>query len=263
MVEYCNSYAEDCLLRYHAPLLATLIFFLVCVCPCASEEPLDFDNGVALRIEGKSAQAVSAFKKVLVVSPTNVRALVQMGAALEDQGKWKEAAQAYRRALEVNPNDGPAVRNLAQLASSHSMITPIQTPNPSKEDLIREGLQALEARNFHKASEIFRLSRGLFPKDPRPSFYAAITLERQGKSRAAIALYQRNVEAFPDYIPARINLIVAMISAGDRENAGKLAQKALELVPNNPRVLYLARLLGSPGSQEKKGAPSGRGTGGP
>ncbi|MGB6067149.1 MAG: tetratricopeptide repeat protein [Desulfomonilaceae bacterium] len=250
-------------MRYHAALSATLILFLVCVCPCASEEPLDFDKGVALRIEGKSAQAVTAFKKVLAVSPTHVRALVQMGAALEDQRKWKEAAQAYRRALEVNPLDGSAVRNLAQLASSRSMVTPIPAQNPSKEDLIRNGLQALEAKDFHKAAEICRLCRGLFPSDPRPLFYAAITLERQGRSRAAIALYERSVEVFPDYLPSRINLIIALISAGDRENAGKLAQKTLELVPDNPRVLYLDRLLGRPGLPVKKGVPSGRGAAGP
>lgn len=256
MIEYCGSFPEDCHLRHHVPLSATLCLLLFCVSPCVAQELSDYEKGVALRIEGKNAQALEAFRKVLADSPGYVRALVQMGAVLEDQGKWKEAAQAYRRALEVDPRDGSAIRNLAQLGSSRSMDTPIQAPNPSKEDLLRRGLQALESKDFDKASEIFRLSRGLFPNDPRPLFYSAFTLESRGKISAAIALYKRSVESFPDYIPARINLIVALISAGDRAKAGGQAQKALDIMPDNPRARYLAHLLGKAGHSENKAALS-------
>jgi protein O-GlcNAc transferase len=240
-------------------LLIILLLLPVGSVFCSAEEVRDFEKGLALRIEGKNAQAVEAFKRVLADSPTHVRAMVQMGAALEDQGKWREAAQAYRRALEIDPRDGSAIRNLAQLASSRSMDTPIQAPNPSKEDLLRNGLRALESKDFDKASEIFRLSRGLFPTDPRPLFYASVTLEQQGKVATAIALYERTVETFPDYIPARINLIVALVSAGDREKAGGQAQKALDIMPDNPRVRYLARLLGKPGPPENEATLSHRG----
>ncbi len=247
------------MIRYLS-LSATLLLFLCGSGLGAAEEVSDFQKGVSLRIEGKYAQAIEVFKKVLADSPTHVRALVQMGAALEDQGKWRSAAQAYRRALEVDPRDGSAIRNLAHLVSSRTVDTPIQASNPSKEELLRGGLQALEAKDFDKASEIFKLSRGLFPNDPRPLLYAAIALEQQGKIADAIALYGKSVESFPDYIPARINLIVALISAGDRERAGVQAQKALEVMPDNPRARYLAQLLGKAQPSEKKAALSPRGT---
>jgi tetratricopeptide (TPR) repeat protein len=243
------------LIRYLS-LLTTLCLLLCGLRLSSAEEISDFQKGVSLRIEGKHAQAVEAFKKALAVSSTNVRALVQMGATLEDLGKWKGAAQAYRRALEIDSRDGSAIRNLAHLVSSRSVDTPIQAPNPSREELVRRGLQALEAKDFEKASEIFKLSRGLFPNDPRPLFYAAITLEEQGKGPAAIGLYQKNVESFPDYIPARINLIVALISAGHREKAGDQIQKALEVIPDNPRLRYLAHLLGKAQHSDKKAALS-------
>jgi tetratricopeptide (TPR) repeat protein len=247
-------------LSRYLSLLTTLVLLLSGPGLSAAEDLSDFQKGVSLRIEGKHAQAVEAFRKVLADSPTHVRALVQMGAALEDQGKWKEAAQAYRRALEVDSRDGSAIRNLAHLISSRSVDTPIQAPNPSKEELVRKGLQALETKDFVKASEIFGLSRGLFPNDPRPLLYAAVTLEEQGKAAAAIALYEKCIESFPDYIPARINLIVALISAGDRERAGGQAQKALELMPDNPRARYLVRLLGNAQPSEKKASLSRKGT---
>jgi tetratricopeptide (TPR) repeat protein len=245
----------------YTSLLTILVLLLTGPSLGAAEEVSDFQKGVSLRIEGKQAQAVEAFKKVLAASPTNVRALIQMGAALEDLGKWKEAAQAYRRALEIDSRDGSAIRDLAHLVSSRSMGTPIQGPNPAKEEPLRNGLLALEAKDFDKASRIFRLSRGLFPNDPRPLFYAAVTREEQGRISAAIGLYLRSVESFPDYIPARINLVVALISAGDRVKAGEQAQKALEVVPDNPRARYLARLLGKVRPSDKKPALSRTGAG--
>lgn len=241
-------------------LLTTLVLLLSGLSLSPAEEVSDFQKGVSFRADGKPAQAIEAFKKVLAASPKNIRALVQMGAALEDQGKWKEAAQAYRRALEIDSRDGSAIRNLAHLVSSRSVDIPIQSPNPSKEELLRNGLQSLEAKDFDKASEVFRLSQGLFPNDPRPVFYAAVVLEEQGKIPAAIALYERCVESFPDYIPARINLIVVLVSAGDRERAGVQARRTLDLVPDHPRVRYLARLLGKTQPSEKQPALSRTGT---
>ena len=47
---------------------------------------------------------------------------------------------------------------------------------------------------------------------------------------------------------------------GDREKAGVQAQKAFDIIPDNPRVRYLARLLGKAGPLERKAALSRRGT---
>jgi Flp pilus assembly protein TadD len=197
-----------------------------------------------LRSEGKSGQALDLLKRCVAQRPNHAKTYVHMGGILEDQGKWKEAASAYRRALEIEPGNASATRNLEQLISSRTVEGPLPAQDPFKEELMRTGLQAIEAENYPKALEVFRLSGGLFPKDPRSLFYSALALEGQGKVSHAIALYERIVEVFPDYGKARINLIVALMSKGDKEAAERRIQEAAPIMPENRRFNYLAGLLG-------------------
>jgi tetratricopeptide (TPR) repeat protein len=229
----------------------------------AAEEQPEFQRGLALRMEGKNAQAVEAFGKVPVDAPEYVRALVQKGAALEDMGKKREASNTYERALRIDPRNSSAARNLGQLNSVGMTEGAIQAPNPAKEDLVRNGLRALEARDFRKALEVFRLLRGLLPSDPRPLFYSALTMERQGNLNGAISLYGRTVESFPDYVPARIHHILAFLAAGDREAAVSHCRKALENSPENRRLRSLADLLSRIGASTADTALNVKGNRGP
>jgi tetratricopeptide (TPR) repeat protein len=223
---------------------AALVLILSAACHCLAEEPKEFEKALALRSAGKNALASEALKKCIVQWPQHVRAYVHLGGILEDQGKWKDAANAYRSALEIDPGDTSAIRNLEQLISARTVDGPLPAQNPFREDLMRTGLHELEGRNYLKALEIFRLLRGFFPDDPRPLFYSAEALERQGQASHAIVLYERIVQLFPDFGPARVNLIVALLSKGDRNTAARQVQEALSVMPENRRLNYLAGLLG-------------------
>jgi tetratricopeptide (TPR) repeat protein len=216
---------------------------------CAAEELSDFEKGLALRAEGKNSQAVAMLKKVPPDSANYIRALVQMGAALEDSGKKKEAADAYQRALSIDPTNPTASRNLDQLRSAETTEVGAQAPNPAKEELIRNGVIALQYGNFKKALEVFRLSRGLFPGDPRPLFYSGLTLESQGDLRGAISLYERTMESFPDYVPARINQILDLLMVGDQEGAARNCRKAIEIFPDDRQLRSLISLLARLGAE--------------
>jgi len=214
----------------------------------AAEEPVEFERATALRIEGKNRRAAEAFERILAVYPDHVAALVQKGAALEDQGKWKDAAQTYRQALKLDPENVSASRNLQQLLSSRMMDTPLGCPNPAKEDLINSGLRALEEKDLNRAIEVFSLSKGLFPDDPRPTFYWACTLEKQGKVREALELYEKTVQHFPDYAPAWAHKIISLLSSGDRKLAQKETEKAREALSDSPELRALVGLVGGAGS---------------
>jgi superkiller protein 3 len=225
-------------------ILAALVLILSAACHCMAEEPSEFRKALVLRSEGKNDRAFDALKRCIDQSPRHAKTYVHLGGILEDQGKWKEAADAYRRALEIDPDNPAAKRNLEQLISSRTVDGRLPAQNPFKEQLMRRGLQALEAKDYPKALEVFRLLRGLFPGDPRPLFYSAETLEQQGKLLHAIALYEQVIELFPEYGPARVNLMIALISKGDQEAAARQVQEALSAMPDNRRVNYLAGLLG-------------------
>lgn len=245
------------------PLCAMISLLGLTVYAVAAEEQSEFQRGLALRMEGKNAQAVEAFGKVPADSPEYVRALVQKGAALEDMGKKREASNTYERALKMDPLNSSAAHNLAQLNSVGMTEGAVQAPNPAKEDLVRNGLRALDAGDFKKALEVFRLLRGLLPGDPRPLFYSALTMERQGNLNGAISLYGRTVESFPDYVPARINHILAFLAAGDREGAVSHCRIALENSPDNRRLRSLAGLLSRIGSSTTDTALNAKGNKGP
>jgi tetratricopeptide (TPR) repeat protein len=223
---------------------AALILILSAACHCLAEEPAEFEKALALRSEGKNDRALAALKRCTIQWPQHAKAYVHMGGILEDQGKWKDAANAYRSALEMDPGNASAMRNLEQLISLRTVEGPLPAQNPYKGELLKSGLQALEGKDYTKALEVFRLLRGLFPDDPRPLFYSAQALEGQGKASHAIALYERIVELFPDYGAARVNLIIALMSKGDKEAAARNVQKALPVMQENRRLNYLAGLLG-------------------
>lgn len=209
----------------------------------AGEEISDYEKGLAFRLEGKNRQAVEAFARVLAADPGNVQALTQKGAALEDQGKWKQAIQAYRQALEADPNHRFARRNLEQLRSLHMVNSSPAGANPVTENLLNSGLRAVQRGDFSRAAEVFRLAQGLSADDPRPMFFWALTLQEQGKTREAGAMYQKTVDSFPDYVPARINLIISLLTSGQIGEAGQEARKSLTAFPESHEIQALHRFL--------------------
>jgi tetratricopeptide (TPR) repeat protein len=209
----------------------------------AGEELSDYAKGLALRSEGKSRQAVEAFDRTLSAEPDNVQALTQKGAALEDLGRWKQAIAAYKQALTIDPNSAFARRNLEQLLASRMVAGPRATRNPAGEELLANGLLALQRKDFARARDIFRLASGLLADDPRGSFFWALTAEEQGKPDEAAALYRQTVELFPQYGPARINLILTLLASGQIAEANREASAALAAFPERPGLRALQRLV--------------------
>jgi len=224
---------------------AYLFFVLHLFFAAAADDPPDFKRGVALRSERRDTEAIDAFRKVLAASPNHVESLVHMGASFEDLGDPKAAERAYRAALEREPDNAAARRNLGQLLASRDIHAVSTGPKASEELLINKGLSDLERNEFEAALAAFRLLRGFNPDDPRPLFYTALVWERRGEPDRARAAYQQAVQAFPGYAPVRVNFVVFLVESGDRKAASREAHAAVEAIPGDPRVRYLARMLGA------------------
>ncbi|MDQ7781705.1 MAG: tetratricopeptide repeat protein [Desulfomonilaceae bacterium] len=204
-------------------------------------------QGKALRAEGKTRKAVDILAAVLERTPEHVESWIHLGAAYEDLGNWREAVTCYRRALKLDPDSAAAAHNLKQLHSFRAVNAPVKPVNPAGEHLIQIGLNALKSRDLERALEVFRLCRGLLKDDPRPLLYTADILERTGKRRNALALYERIVVAFPNFVPARVNYVIALLATGNRKAALKRAQESLEAFPGDTRLAYLVRLCSPDG----------------
>jgi Flp pilus assembly protein TadD len=130
--------------------------------------------------------------------------------------------------------------------------------NPAREDLLDGGLRALQRGDLARAREVFRLAHGLSSDDPRPMFFWALTLEDEGKYRDAAVLYRRVIDSFPDYAPARINLVVALVSCGENREAEQETRRAMAAFPESHELQALHRRLqrGSfRGNEREAGTP--------
>lgn len=201
-----------------------------------------FRQGLEFRVGGKPAKAVEAFTAVLEKDPWNSEALVQMGASLEDLKKWNQAAEAYKKALVIDPANWVARRNQQQLMASRDMHKPLHAGNAAKERLMASGVEAVERGDYARAGEIFRLCRGLSRNDPKPLFYEGFCHERAGRIKEAAALYEQVVASHPGYAPGWVNLIIALLSTGDRDGAAGRLRTALRILPKDRRIRSLERL---------------------
>jgi len=241
---------------------AALLMALPALALSQGQEQLDFDRGIALRVERKHREAAAAFAKSIDAVSTNATALVQMGASLEDAGNWKEAEQAYRRALEIEPKNATAERNLENLLTSRRISMVSRGPSASEEILVKQGFKALELNDLDGALRRFELLQGLLPEDPRPMLYMAVAWERNGDKQQAQAMYRQTMKTFPGFAAARVHLVLLLLESGDRENATKEVRAALQAIPHDQQIRYLARTLGAAMrvSEDSASAPPSPGT---
>ncbi len=224
-------------------ILAPIVVLLLMAAVLGADEASDFERGLALRIDGKHRKASEAFRKVRPGSADYLRAQVQLGACLEDLGNFKEAEKTYLAVLAVDPNNRSAKRNLEHLSLAKTLKTPVNGPHPAKESILDAGLRALEAKDYQRALQSFRMFRGLFPTDPRPLLYSALTMERRGFPAEAQAIYESILRMDRSYVPARVNLVVLLLEKGDPAGARKALDSNKPNCEQDPRLKYLSRIL--------------------
>lgn len=70
------------------------------------------EQGIALRRQGKLAEAARAYEQAIETAPALAEAHYNLGIVRRDQGRIRDAAQCWRRAVELKPNFIPAYNNL-------------------------------------------------------------------------------------------------------------------------------------------------------
>jgi hypothetical protein len=73
-------------------------------------------EAIALAMEGRWEEAVTANREIIAVYPTDVDACNRLGRALMELGQYDEAKESYRRTLELESSNSIAKRNLERLS---------------------------------------------------------------------------------------------------------------------------------------------------
>ncbi|HEY1187076.1 MAG TPA: tetratricopeptide repeat protein, partial [Gemmata sp.] len=147
-----------------------------------------FEGGNTLSREGRWADAVAQFRRVLEAAPAHEWALNNLGYCLFRAGDHEEAVFRLRRAVTVAPGNPTAHANLVAALEAAG-----------------RGTEALPFR---------RRLADLRPKVAAHAFDLANALLGGGRAEEAIGYYQRALAVDPGYTPAVCNYLLALNYSG-------------------------------------------------
>lgn len=157
--------------------------------PASPDSGLEFRHAVALHRQGKLAEAVRAYARVLEADPRHAEALNNLGVVLRAQGKLAAAVAAYRRGLALKPDDPGMLANLGAVLRSQG-----------------DSKQALAV--LHRAV-------ALAPKAPAVHHNLGLVLRDFGHSRDALACFERSLAIWPNNVAAKLDRAYTLLAAGD------------------------------------------------
>lgn len=170
----------------------------------APQDPQAYSlTATILNRQGKTSQAIDEFKRLLEENPQNIQAHMSIAVMLDQKGETAEARTWYEKTLAIRPDFAPAANNLAWLIA--------ESDNPDLGEALRLAMLA---------------------KDQRPDDVHIIdTLGWVHYKRNSYALarneFSQAVEKQPDIPILRYHLALALYGEGEKEQAVKELQAAL------------------------------------
>lgn len=212
------------------------IGFVVITITLATTLPVLADSDGRAGFWRKAAQGAPDLKAArarVEKSPKDAEALNDLGFALRQNGKLDEAEKYLKQAVEIKPQMGEAHANLSVVYYDQNKTAPALT-------------EAKKAVDIDANKPIFRVVYGN-------------ALSKSGDLKAAAQEYKVAIQLKPDYENAHYNLGRVLNEDGQVTDAKLSLSKALELDPNDDRVLALLDKLER---SEGKTAASDGGAGG-
>jgi protein involved in polysaccharide export with SLBB domain/tetratricopeptide (TPR) repeat protein len=132
-----------------------------------------YRDGVRFALEGRLAEAASAFEQVVSLDPANGNAYYSLGNVYSEMGRWADAVNVYYKAISLNKEDVEAYNAL--------------------------GI-ALGMRGQHEqAAAAFEKAIKIYPKWAEPYYNLSQVRRRLRQDEAAQAAYERAIRLRPDY----------------------------------------------------------------
>ena len=217
------------------------------------------DKGNEARDARKFADAETAYKEALKLSPRDARAAYGLGNIYSDQQRWDDAEAAYRNSVAWAPKDADA-----HVALSVVLVQPSAGGDNAKrladaEMFARRSVQidpknavgwdrlgvALQARGLvnSETEHSYRRAIELDPQFAAAYAHLARMLNRSGKQGEAAPLYEKAIDLAKD--PATLNLIADSLQSEQLwPQSEPVLKRALELDPNNlTSLLLMGRFL--------------------
>ncbi|XP_009797690.1 putative TPR repeat-containing protein At1g05150 [Nicotiana tabacum] len=188
--------------------------------------------GIALEGEGMVISACEHYREAAILCPTHFRALKLLGSALFGVGEYKAAVKALEEAIYMKSDYTDAHCDLA--SALHAM--------GDDDNAIKEFQRAIDLKPGH-VDALYNLG-GLYMD--------------MGRYQRASEMYTRVLGVWPNHWRAQLNKAVALLGAGETEEAKKALKEALKMtnrVELHDAIAHLKQLQ----KKRLKGNGSGNG----
>ncbi len=167
---------------------------------------LQIKLGETYRLKGDLNGAIDAFRKANQLSPNDPLPLTRMAMLLDGLGRRGEAKPLYEQVLRLKPDDAIALNNLAYI-------------------------KAEEGTDLDTALSLAQRAKQAMPTDPNIADTLGWVYIKKNLSDDAVRVYRDLVTKVPKSSILRYHLAMALFQKGDRPNAKKECEMALQ---NNP-----------------------------
>lgn len=210
------------------------------------------NHAVALKQAGRYDEAIAAFEASLAMRPGAPVALTNLGSCLIAANRPAEAEVPLRAAVAAKPDHSEAWNNLGVALARTGRREDacgaygralVLRPNYVEAALNR--CDALLALGRHEETEAaVREVLSAHPGHPRAANLLAQALDERGDLPGAIAVYRHSLEREGLNHPIGINLVMALLRAGDPAGALAMADELLASLPSvtTPLALKCAAL---------------------
>jgi tetratricopeptide (TPR) repeat protein/protein involved in polysaccharide export with SLBB domain len=210
------------MIKIFLPRLVSSLVVVAALCAVAGATPLQgerradvyYRDGARFALEGRLAEAVSAFEQVVALDPTNGNAYYCLGNVYSEMARWADAVNAYYKAISLNRDDVEAYNGLGVALSMR-------------------GLHAQSASAFEKAIKIY-------PKWGEPYYHLSEERRRLGQEDEARSAYDRAVRLEPDYATHPPRRFVETDAKTDAAPHGERAGSAETVAGSLPEKLFSA-----------------------
>ena len=201
--------------------------------------------------EGKDAEKELKRANDLGINPEQTK--VSLGKALLLQGEFKRVLNEIKTEQNASPSNASkvmAIRGEAQLGlgridearNSFEQALTIQ-PDMAEALLGKARITAAVDKNLDGAVAMVDMALAKAPKNLAGLMLKG-DLQRLAKNEgAALAVYKKALEYYPDDMTARLNVASGEIAAAKYDEAAKHIEGMRKRVPNHPLINYLQALL--------------------
>ncbi len=208
------------------------------------------DLGVLCVEAGEADAAIAYLQQAVGLGSGGAAPAYNLANAYRDAGRDADAARAYRQALAADPRHRDARFNLANLllrqGDRAAAIAEYQqlVASDGQDAEARNNLgQALADAGAPGAEAQFRAALAVRPAFTAAAFNLGRLLQQAGRGGDAMDLYCQVLEAEPGHQPARVNLAIAQVMAGDTDAAEAAIATALAAAPDLPEAHNALGLL--------------------